>query len=673
MYGKNPHVGWRNEGIRAILICMELNHGRVLALAISLIGVAPLARTAEVPRAADRPALALGAPNNRLAPSGYDLARSPGGRIFAVRTYDGTVYVIDARTVSVLRRIEARAETSFAFVSDRILAVSTGAVVALWDAATGTLLRSLREGDDDMLSAVSSIAASRDGRLLAFSTFQSSISIVEVESGRELTAVPELVMEDGASGFDFSPDGKRLVVSDWAGSLVGWDLERSTVAWRVRVYGGERPLVSWGVAGPHYGASKTVFHRAFSPDGRRLAIGGPDEQVILLNAHTGRHIWTGKPYQYALGSLAFTPDGKGVLSGHADGRIRRMDARTGAEKHLATASERIDGFAFDREGGRLLTLEQGGFIGVRDLATGAASRRGMTREVWDSVFSPDESLLAVADSDGVIELYAMPGGKLRRRIESGMDGVGSLAFSPDGHRLAANGGRRVLVWDVGTGAVLWSTRLPKFRAGLAFSPDGERLLIANGKSVAERSARTGASLSTFGSAAEDLMNLAVSPDGRYAAAGGDDGRLYLWERGSGRVLFRHPEKGAEYTWMEDAAFAERGAELVGRDRNHGTLYRLSVPDGRVLEERDLIGCVRKAAVSADGRIVLSNDDGRLTNWRVSSIGRDGGGPTPHQNLSDAGQLMGVSPTGRWWLTAGADGILSVWPAPLAAPRSRAVK
>jgi WD40 repeat protein len=53
--------------------------------------------------------------------------------------------------------------------------------------------------------------------------------------------------------------------------------------------------------------------------------------------------------------------------------------------------------------------------------------------------SPDGRTLASADVDQSISFWDMPTGKLKARIHEGVGWVKTLAFSPDGRRIAFGG------------------------------------------------------------------------------------------------------------------------------------------------------------------------------------------------------------------------------------------
>src|SRR5690606_12796264 len=73
-----------------------------------------------------------------------------------------------------------------------------------------------------------------------------------------------------------------------------------------------------------------------------------------------------------------------------------------------------------------------------DAGADAPRRCAVGREVYVAAYSPDGGLLATATSDGTVHLLEPATGAETRALESGRRGpIKSLAFSPDGTRLAA--------------------------------------------------------------------------------------------------------------------------------------------------------------------------------------------------------------------------------------------
>jgi WD40 repeat protein len=118
--------------------------------------------------------------------------------------------------------------------------------------------------------------------------------------------------------------------------------------------------------------------------------------------------------------------------------------------------------------------------------------------VFCAAFSPDGRHLAAAITEprisgkGVripadVRIWDVESRRIVRTLRGHPDGIFSISFSPDGHRLAAAGNTTnnefpgsVHVWDVTTGEEVWSfTGKPRDANAVAFSPSG-RFLVTGG-------------------------------------------------------------------------------------------------------------------------------------------------------------------------------------------------
>lgn len=195
----------------------------------------------------------------------------------------------------------------------RLATTSEDGFVRVWEAGTGRLVA----GRQLNFRPVNGLVYSGDGnRLILIDDRVLQLDAATLQPGGELLRLPGDVAWRPA----ISPDGGTVVAFDVppgetvppeAGRAVAYvDLRRN------RAYDLQVGVV--GVAA------------AFSPDGRRLAVGGYTGDVVVLDAATRAAV---RPpvvgHTGAAGPLAYSADGRTVVAGGPDGRVSVWDGRTG--------------------------------------------------------------------------------------------------------------------------------------------------------------------------------------------------------------------------------------------------------------------------------------------------------------------------------------------------------
>ncbi|MFJ2738297.1 WD40 repeat domain-containing serine/threonine protein kinase [Streptomyces sp. NPDC087440] len=199
---------------------------------------------------------------------------------------------------------------------------------------------------------------------------------------------------------------------------------------------------------------------AFSPDGRTLAGGGLNGEVLLWDLTSRRLTATLKGHASSILSLVFSPDGETLYSGGLDQTLRHWDMRTRAPKGvLARYSgtfESVNGLAV-APGGDLLAaaLNRGGLRLVSTSTGRSTDPFGRHTGAASAVaFSPDGTTVASATERGrndPVELWsATTGRRIRTFVDDRDKRYRSVMFSPDGRSLAATGDD-VRVWAPDTG------------------------------------------------------------------------------------------------------------------------------------------------------------------------------------------------------------------------------
>ena len=239
-------------------------------------------------------------------------------------------------------------------------------------------------------------------------------------------------------------------------------------------------------------AGTAVLTLAVAPDGKTFATGSEDGMVRILDAASRRVVREMKGHAAPVRAVAYSPDGIYLASAASDqakgqgGEVVLWNAATGRLVH--TIKDPLPfplALAVSPDGKTLAIGCWDGTIRLRKLVNDEATTTLHARHrapVRALAFAPDGETIASAGDAGLVEIRKPDGSHVETL--PGQGGVlTSLSYAPNGQRLAAGGGRSVIVHDWrGPGK---ATRTPfALRRcevlALAFSPDGSSLAAAGG-------------------------------------------------------------------------------------------------------------------------------------------------------------------------------------------------
>jgi WD40 repeat protein/serine/threonine protein kinase len=420
---------------------------------------------------------------------------------------------------------------------------------------------------------------------------------------------------------------------------------------------------------------------AFSPDGRWIASASDDETVKVWDAATGKEIRSLKGHKGTVWSVAFSPDGQSLASAGSDGTVKIWEAANGKQLHsFQGQTAGITSVAFSPDGVRLAaaglnrvnlprpaldpeSLER--FrkalppnhveIKVWEMATGkeTLSVTGQRLAAWSVAFSPDGQRLASGDID-MVSVWDATTGKEILSLKGHDTAVKSVSFSPDGQRLAsASIDCTVKVWDLATGKQVLELKGntgTQFH-GVAFSPDGQRLASCDTEGAVKIwEAATGKELLALKEHIGMVSSIAFSRDGQRLASAGDQ-TVKVWEvarRGTGVFSFKVPAGGVFSPDGERLACSILGSV-------DQTVEVWEVTTGKqLLSVKAGPGIFPSLAFTSDGqRLAVASMDGIVKAWEIG---------TGKEVFRIRGFCVAFSPNGQWLASAWRDAAAAASPA-----------
>jgi WD40 repeat protein len=188
--------------------------------------------------------------------------------------------------------------------------------------------------------------------------------------------------------------------------------------------------------------------------------------------------------------------------------------------------------------------EKAGVVWLWDVHRGVVVARyaGHRSRITGLAYSADGRWLASASHDGTVRVLDGQTAQEKLVFRGHAFSVSAVAFSPDGRLAASAAGRvesdrpdheEVLIWEAATGRILHKLQGHQRRpTTLAFAPDGHRLATAGwDKEVKLWDVATGQEVLSLEGHEGGVLAVRFSPNGRWLASGGFDHHLRLWDGG----------------------------------------------------------------------------------------------------------------------------------------------
>jgi WD40 repeat protein len=635
------------------------------------------------------------------------LAFSPDGRRLASAGYEGVAKVWDLAAGQGPTKLVPPGPFSLcigvAFSRDGTQVMSAGQdrVVRLWDVTSGQV----KAAYSGLGGQPWAVALSRDGRFAAAADALGTVKLWEA-SGRERFTFhpvaanrPQPVGISAHAALAFAAEGDRLVWADCTGAAAAWDTATGRelfhrlgsgrgdgtvaldghgerLAWSsgdtIHVRGPADPKDSLTLSQPVPG----VLGLAFDPTGRYLASAA--KELRLWELGTGRHVQAFGGQGFSTGEwLAFSPDGRRLVT--ASWQVQAMhlwDVPEGRELLSLPGHQGVaGGLGFSPDGRRLAAAGNQGLKVFDAPPTPEVVRRLIQTTVTAAAVSPDGKWVASTEGGPFVAVWERATGRPTLLLPWSVPGAAldrvnqnlpfSLAFSPDGTRLAVGGGKprvegKVQLWDVSSRQLLHTLGgHGGIVFGVAFSPDGAWLASAShDKTARVWNVATGKELLVLKEHTDRVNGVAFHPGGQWLATGSRDRTVRIWDAGSGRMVQKlegHQGSVAGVAYRPDGAVL--AAATANRDPTvPGEVVFWDPASGQRVRTLQAAGWLLRLAFRPDGRLLAAAGDGRVIHlW--DSAGREVLSLRGHDDMI---MSLSFSGDGQFLVSCGMDRTARVW-------------
>lgn len=474
---------------------------------------------------------------------------SPDGRLL-VGGMDGDVYIWDADAGEAVDFIEMFPQnlTALTVSGDgmRIAAGDGDGALRIFDLSKGNEVAAFQGHE----ARVQAVRFSPDDRLLASCGNDGTVRLWSSSDGSEMDVLPGHPSSRVAD-LAFLSEGSRLLTGGLDGNLRLWDVTGGKVLETLRAHehsvnclaiddeghfisgSMDGTVRSWETASDRSpvarnGHDALIKAVCLSSSGQKIASGGADGSIRVWDALAGTELMQIDEHLSGVGSLCFAPDERALIVGDNAGTITVYDVETGTEtsRSVCHSGKEVLELAVNADGSQIWSFAADGTLFKIDRASGVSDLVFSCgdNKIAKACLSCDKTLLATtvsspketdAESFGEIKrldmspdqmmIWDLKKNELKQITTTGHRHVTSIALDAAGNKIATVGIDGVArLWDANEHSLLQSFQThhgPWCPVGPYDAPSHERW----------------------------LLSVAVSPNGMFVAAGGDDGNLWVWD------------------------------------------------------------------------------------------------------------------------------------------------
>ncbi|KAI1457972.1 hypothetical protein F4805DRAFT_152247 [Annulohypoxylon moriforme] len=341
---------------------------------------------------------------------------------------------------------------AFSPTDDLLLSLSDDRTAIIRDYVTGTE----RFKFDDI--PIRCCSFSPDGKVIAFGTYDGSIYVRELATGRE---VGRLLGHKGfVASVVFSPKSNNTLATNTSNTIRIWDIDKRLAVHKFKTHSGHGHAIT------------------FTPDGELLAGPWKEGSIGIWNVESGELVKTLEYDSNFYTSIAIAMDSKTLATGSIGGELGMWNITSGNSLRDMIYKSTSVQVAFVPQDERLIAIACGnGVVEFRHVDTWDLVRKFGTEVVdsynifGDMSLSRDGKMLAIASGDRTVKLWDLTSETSEVEDEVCTNLVEHIELLPtDDKVICALARPNIELWDLDSGSV--KLRLGNVRDRPIFSQDG---------------------------------------------------------------------------------------------------------------------------------------------------------------------------------------------------------
>ena len=475
-----------------------------------------------------------------------------------------------------------------------VASASSDCTVKLWNINTGKCIQNLV----GHTATVRTVAFSPDNQVVVSGSEDKTVKLWDVKTGNCLITLP---LENSLV---------RAVTFCSDGNFFAFTGDNYTIhLCNARTYQTQKVL---------QGHTNNVKSVVFSYDGKILASGSHDGTIKLWNKNTGECLKTLQTHTGGVNTVAFNSNAKILASGSPDHSVKIWDTSTGeCLQTLEGHDNWIQAVAFSPDGETLASGSQDHSVRLWNIKTGECiySFQGYANWLSSVIFNPNGEMIASGGQDHIVRLWDINTGKCTKELQGHIDWIKCLAFSPDGRIIVSGSSDSTTrLWDVQTGNCL---KTLKFKTStLAFSPDGLKLAMGYGENIQLWNCNKDENIYSIKAHTEAIKNVTFSSDGKILSSCSYDETIKIWDATTGKCLRTF---SGQKNWSRTTAFSP-DSNIIATSSDDYIVRIWDIYTGQcliTLEEHT--GQIKALAFSYDGQLIATgSDDLTIKLWNVST-------------------------------------------------------